>query len=106
MEIVKSESKRKQGRPTLYSEPMVRGSFRVPVDILDALKQVSGGNVTRAIMELVTSWKEERITHPTPYATIQYSATCPLYPDCEAPSPDCWSPSISTGVPPVTSTQR
>lgn len=90
MEIVKSELKRKQGRPPVYTsgEPMVRGSFRIPLCTLEALKEVSGGNVTRAIIELVDKWEEERITHPTPYATIQYSA------------------SSNTGVPPVTSTQR
>ena len=42
----------------MYSEPMVRGSFRIPTETLDILKRVSNGNVTRAIITLAERWQE------------------------------------------------
>ena len=79
MEIVKSELKRKQGRPPVYDEPMVRGSFRVPADTVASLLEIGGGNITRAIIRLVEQWEANgRVIRTAPYATI--------HPDCEAPS--------------------
>jgi len=58
MAVVKSEKRSGKGRPPVYSEPMVRGSFRIPTETLDILKRVSNGNVTRAIITLAKRWQE------------------------------------------------
>lgn len=63
MEIVKSELKRKQGRPPVYDKPMVRGSFRVPADTVASLRKIGEGNVTRAIIHLVKLWAEAQELH-------------------------------------------
>jgi hypothetical protein len=64
MATVKTEPKKKRGRPVVYAEPMARSSFRVPAGTLEALKKISGGNVTRAIIHLVDLWTESQELHP------------------------------------------
>jgi len=53
----------KRGRPRIYKSDMVRGSFRVPVTIVHALRKAGNGNITLGIIRLA---QREEVSEQAP----------------------------------------
>lgn len=61
MENVKGENgKRGRGRPQIYDVDMVRGSFRIPVTVVQTVKEAGGGNVTLGLIRLAKLWQDSQ----------------------------------------------
>jgi hypothetical protein len=61
---VKRKAKKRPGRPSA-AEGRVKFTTTLPVDVVEALKQIGGGNASQAIITLVRAAMAIRVTDKT-----------------------------------------